>query len=147
MLKVSEILLCIPFKRRFVLFSFICVQECDLSADALRCQKRVLNPLELELQATVSRLTWCWQTDSGLQSNKCFLPLSHLSSPLKLKKKNLQSVSVHNKIKLRHIHLHPAHDFFLSLNFSVEGKGQGSITKVINRQTESHTCGKWLLVT
>lgn len=87
MLKVSEILLCIPFKRRFVLFSFICVQECDLSAGALRCQKRVLNPPELELQATMSHLTWVLANRLGPPEQQVLSATEPSFQPPQVKKK------------------------------------------------------------
>jgi hypothetical protein len=47
-------------------YVYVYVYEC-VNAGAFRVQKRVLDSLELELQAVVSTQIGCWEQNSGAQ--------------------------------------------------------------------------------
>lgn len=67
------------FPKISFIFSLVCGSSgsriIHLSAGALRGQKRVLGPLELELQVLLKRLTGLWGKNSNwfpLETQKCF---------------------------------------------------------------------------
>lgn len=68
---------------RFILFLCICLCVCMYTCvcTAPRGQNRVLNALELELQAVVNHLTWVLGKNSGALQEQCVLLTLCLSSP------------------------------------------------------------------